>query len=164
MPKRLLVFSLACLLLVGCSSKKVALPGLTVEEGKDGTVTVQTKDGSVQVASSEDGGKVKIPEGFPHKLMEGYTAESAMKATTDGKVSYTLALDYSGKKIGQVADFYEAELKALGVEVSRSEMTDGQSGTTIFLTGDGPKVGAWVSLTENLEQKTVQVALIYGMK
>lgn len=164
MSKKLMVFIVLCLMLVGCSSKKVSLPGLSVEEGKDGSYTVETKDGSVQVSSSDDGSSVKIPEGFPHKLMDGYKAESAMKATADGKTSYTVALSYSGKKIGQVADFYEAELKALGVEVSRSEMSDSQSGTTIFLTGDGPKVGAWVSFTEDLENKTVQVALIYGVK
>lgn len=164
MSKKVMVFIVACLLLVGCSSKKAILPGMTVEEGKDGTVTVQTKDGTMQVASSDDGKSVKIPDGFPHKLMEGYKAESAMKATAEGKTSYTLNLIYAGKKIDQVADFFEAELKALEVEVGRSEMTDSQSGTTIFLTGDGPKVGAWATLTENLDEKTVLVTLIYGMK
>lgn len=164
MSKKVMVFIVACLLLVGCSSKKAILPGMTIEEGKDGKVTVQTKDGTVEVASSDDGSSVKIPDGFPHKLMDGYKAESALKASAEGKVSYTLALTYKGKKIGDVADFFEAELKSIGVEVSRSEMTDSQSGTTIFLTGDGPTVGAWVSLIENLDEKTVEVALIYGMK
>lgn len=164
MSKRLMVFIALCLLLVGCSSKKAILPGMTVEEKKDGSYSVQTKDGTVEVASSDDGKSVKIPDGFPHKLMDGYKAQSALKATSDGKANFTLALDYPGKKIGQVADFFEAELKALGVEVSRTEMTDSQSGTTIILNGDGSKVGAWISLLEDLENKTVQVALMYGMK
>lgn len=162
--KRLALLLVACLLLVGCSGKKVALPGLTVEEGKDGSVTVETKDGSIEVSSSDGGGTVKIPEGFPHKLMDGYKAESAMKTTADGKTGYTLALNYTGKEVKQIADFYEAELKALGVTTSRTEMTDGQSGATVFITGDSDKLGAWVSITEDLEAKQVVVALIYGQK
>lgn len=164
MSKRLAVWLFAALLLmVGCSGKRVVLPGVTVQEGKDGSVTIGTKDGSLEVAGGQKGGNLKVPEGFPHKLMDGGKLDSSLRATVDGTTTYTLTVTYAKQEPRKVADYYEAELKRLGVEVNRSESEDSE-GLTVMLIGSTERLDGWVSVSTNKETKGTDLVLIYSMK
>jgi hypothetical protein len=145
----------------GCSSKQTVLPGVTVDKGKGGTVTVQTGDGKLEM-SAPDSGQAKVPDGFPIKVINGAKVESSLKTTANGKVGYTLTLSVQ-QDAKAVADFYEAELKGAQQKVDRNEI-ESDGSLLITLTGDGATDATWLTVSRDKGATGVNVTIFWGAK
>lgn len=124
--------------------------GISVDE-KAGTVTFKSKEGEFKISDKgeetviaikgKDGEEVriggsdkKLPEGFPLRLVDGATIASSMSMGKGKNESFVVALEAPARSHDRIAEFYERELQAKGVEVERARFElDGS--VTISLTG-----------------------------
>lgn len=136
--------------------------GVSVSE-KDGKVTLKTKDGEVVLTGEGDdavfavkgkdgtdlvigGSETKVPKDFPLPIVEGAKITGSMSMGKGDERGFFVTLEIPTNHRARVADFYERELRARGVEVERNEMeVNGYS--TISLSGKGAGgIGSTVSI------------------
>lgn len=133
--------------------------GVSVDED-EGTVTIKGSDGEEVQLSGTEG---KLAEGFPLPLYQGAKVNSSARMSASGKSSYTADITYAADT-NEVANFYEAELKKLGIaEVARIESDNG-SEFMVILSGESDTASAWITLNWQKESKSGSLAIIYGEK
>lgn len=137
---------------------------ITVKTDEGGTATIDTKDGLAKVVATNAEGKevtatfgasAKLPEGFPLPAFAGMTIVQGGVSTEEGKKSYAV-MGQVQKPANEVADFYEAELKKLGLKVTRTEATMGPM-RTVAVTGEGADRSMNVGANEAGGQTTVTI-------
>ena len=152
----------------------VTMNAKDIEEGK---LTFSTKDGTTTFdgSSTGDGGVLKVtnekgeeavlsagtgaPKNLPSwvPMYAGAKVEGSYDATTsDGRnAMFTVT---SSDSVDQVAEFYQARLKAAGLKVERSSYeTDGNKAIMLVGTADDDKRSANVTIASNQGQTQAMV-------
>lgn len=108
------------------------------------TISVPTEEGeTVTYSTAAD----RLPKGFPLPLYPGAVVASAGELSRDGS-SFAMAEIAFSAGLDQVADYYEAALRELGVsEITRSD-GEKDEGPTIVVRG-------------KLQEKTVSIGLVF---
>lgn len=131
--------------------------GVKVDESNN-SVTFKGQDGQSVTIQNEE---AKLPEGFPFKAHAGGKVTSGSSMKSNGKVSWIVEIAFDGE-VGPVGDYYEAEFKKLGIEVSRTD-ADNNGDKTVILTGESEKQSTFTTITWTKDEKG-KVALILGDK
>jgi len=110
------------LLLTACGGSGVSVPGVSV--GESGEISISSSEGSIEL------GGAKIPEGFPSEVPqpEGFTLESSAKMAADGKQNFTISYTAAGDQSAAVTAYVE-QLKGAGFTVESEYSGDSGSGT-----------------------------------
>lgn len=135
---------------------------ITIKTDEGGTATIDAKGGMAQVVATNADGKAvtatfgataKMPEGFPLPAFAGMNVVQGAVSTENGKKTYAV-MGQVQKPAKEVADFYEAELKKLGLKITRDDVSMGPM-HTIAVTGEGADRRMSVNVNEAGGQTTI---------
>lgn len=168
-----LMLSLLMLTLAGCglaekAADKVAekaaekaieaATGVKVDSDNN-SITIKDKEGKeLTIAGGEEG---KLPEGFPLPVYQGAKIAAATTMTTDNKKSFAVELELTAEPKA-VADYYEAQLKDRGMEVTRMDNSS-KDGDNFFLMAENTTDSAMVTISKIPDSPT-QVNILVGPK
>jgi hypothetical protein len=159
-PAALLLLGTAC----GGADPVLDASGGSGSQAPAGTSSSQGAGGASDASGGGGGSSssVKVPDEFPLPVFRGGTVTDALKITSDGVSTFSVAIEFAGDP-KEVADLYEAALKSSGLETSRTEWESGDD-RTIMVAGFGDKGEGIIGIEYNKAKKTGTANIVWMQK
>jgi hypothetical protein len=138
-----LVLTITLIFTSGCGQENT---GLQVDqEGNE--ITIRSNEGEVKL----NGEVENLPEGFPLSAYPGAKIESSMTSSGENGVKYFVVALSSFEPIGELATFYEKELKDRGIQTERTDLKDDgkDSLNSVILNGKSDALEATVQIVRD---------------